>query len=107
MAYSPDGVLGMMWRTNEVVPFPALSPYSIWAASSDDGGRTFDVLRVSRANSPAPAPGPGNGTTGDDLSYIALDRDHAYVVWADWRPGERNVYFSAVKLQAFDRCRRG
>jgi len=102
MDYSPEGVLGLMWRTNEEVPFPALSPYTVWAAISDDGGTTFSrPLEVSDGESPAPASGTFNGTSADDLSYIALDRQRVYVVWADWRSGERNILFSSTKLQAF------
>ena len=102
MASSPEGVLGMMWQTNEMGPYPALSPYSVWAATSDDGGSTFDVLRVvGKADSPAPASGTFNGTSGDDLSYIALDEQRVYVIWSDWRPGERNIFFSSITLEAF------
>ena len=101
MAYSPEGVLGMMWQTNETDPYPALSPYSVWAATSDDGGGMFNVLRVSKADSPAPASGPFNGRTADDLSYIALDEQRVYVIWSDWRSGERNNFFSSIELQAF------
>ena len=32
-----------------------------------------------------------------------MTNEYAYVAWADWRPGERQAFFSAIKLQAFNR----
>ena len=62
-----------MWRTNEGAPFPALTPYSIWAAISYDGGRTFSRPLEVNCCSPAAQPGPfTGGNIGQDLSAIAL-----------------------------------
>src|SRR5262245_16860014 len=106
MDYSPNGVLGLVWRTNEVAPFPALSPYSIWAARSDDGGQTYNVLKVNAGSPPAKTtPFLGlSGNIGQDRSAIALSDQgqRAYVAWGDWRTGERNILFSAIKYQAFE-----
>ena len=32
---------------------------------------------------------------------ITLDNHDAFIAWGDWRPGEDQGFFSAVKLQAF------
>ncbi len=102
LAYSPKGVLGLVWRTNEGAAFPALTPYSIWAAISNNGGRTFS--RPLEVNCCSPAAQPGAFTGGNipqDLSAIALSNQGVYVAWGDWRTGERNIFFSAIKYQAF------
>ena len=117
MAYSPTGVVGLMWRTRQPAPGqnatapaatpagpgggPAL-PYNVWAAISRDGGATFsEPLKVSSADSPA-ADSATFGNFGDDYSSIVLDRDYAYVGWADWRPGDRSGFFRAIKLSEFE-----
>ncbi|HXK25296.1 MAG TPA: dockerin type I domain-containing protein [Myxococcota bacterium] len=100
IAYSLDGVFGMVWRTNELAPYPALSPYSIWAATSEDGGLTFHVRKVSNG-SPAAKTTPFTGLSGNipqDRSAIALHGRNVYVAWGDWRTGERNLVFSAFTL---------
>ena len=79
------------------------SPYNVWAATSADGGVTFSKpLQVSRANSPAPQVGLPFGIA-DDFSFITLSGTHAFVAWADYRPGDRSGFFSAVNLKAFKR----
>jgi hypothetical protein len=111
VAYSPNGEFGVMWRTYEPDPAkPRASapymPYSVWAVISKDGGTTFSQpLKVSKANSPAPPDDPNDAFSfiGDHgPSGMALD-DHggAYVVWADWTPGERAIFFSAINVKAF------
>jgi hypothetical protein len=104
LAYSPKGVLGLVWRTNEGAPVPALTPYSIWAAISYDGGRTFSrSLEVNCCSPAAPPPGPFlGGNLGQDLSAITLNNQGVYVAWGDWRTGERNIFFSAIKYRAFN-----
>jgi hypothetical protein len=104
LAYSPKGVLGLVWRTNEGAAYPALTPYSIWAATSDDGGSTFSPPLEVNCCSPAAQPGPfTGGNIGQDFSGIALsDKGQGiYVGWGDWRTGERSIFFSAIKYQAF------
>jgi hypothetical protein len=101
MAYSPDGVLGMMWRANQSAG--TNTPYLVWAAISDDGGATFyPPMQISTVVSP----GPDQGYTAeDDFSFVALSHQDAFIGWADWRgapdSGDRAGFFSAVKLQAF------
>ena len=100
MAYSPKGVLGLMWKTNQPGSGPTF-PFSVFAAISNDGGATFSKpLKVTTADSPAPDPRPfGNG--GDDFSFIALSEEAAYVAWADWRPAERAGFVSVIDLRSF------
>jgi hypothetical protein len=113
MAYSRQGVLALMWRTHQPAPgqsVPATPggfgegptfPYNVWAAVSRDGGATFsEPLKVSGADSPAPQGGVF-GNAADDYSSVAADGDYVYVGWADWRPGERQGFFSAIKLDEF------
>jgi hypothetical protein len=112
MAYSPNGVLGIVWRTRQgqaqaTAPLAAgmgagsTSPYNVWAVISRDGGMSFTAaLEVSTADSPAPQSG-SMGNSGDDYSGIALDTDYLYAGWADWRPGERKDLFRAIPLSEF------
>jgi hypothetical protein len=79
------------------------SPYSVWAAVSPDGGAHFSKpLKISKADSPAPQPFLPNGI-GDDFSFIAMSSTHVYVAWADYRPGDRSAYLSAIAVPVFDR----
>lgn len=109
--YSPKGEFGLMWRTYEADPqnptaSAPIKPWSVWAAISKDGGATFSQpLKVSKANSPAPNSDPNDAFSfvGDHgPSGMAMDGDGgAYVVWADWTPGERAIFFSAINSQSF------
>jgi hypothetical protein len=104
MSYSPGGVLGLVWRTNTQAPFPALSPYSIWAAISFDDGQKFsEPLQVSQGSPAALSPPSAfsGGNIFQDLSAIALDDQRVYVGWGDWRTGERNIFVSAARYEAF------
>jgi hypothetical protein len=79
---------------------PPAGAYTIWAAISYNGGSTFsNPLEISTA--PSPVPPATASQSFDDDSYISLNHQDVYVAWADWRPGERQGYFSDVKLQAF------
>jgi len=111
VASSPNGEFGVMWRTYErdsakpTASAPYM-PYSVWAVVSKDGGATFSQpLKVSKANSPAPPDDPNDSFSfvGDHgPSGMALDdRGGAYVVWADWTPGERAIFLSAINVKAF------
>jgi hypothetical protein len=96
IAYSPKGTLGLMWRSNDSAPG---GPYKVFAAVSDDQGTTWsDPLQISTASSPAPDP---TQVALDDTSMIALNNQDAFIAWGDWRPGDVQGFFSAVKLQAF------
>lgn len=122
MAYSEDGVLGIMWRTAQPpagesaiaappggkwddpdgLPDPGpTQPYNVWAAISRDGGATFSApFKVSSSDSPAPPSGPMENA-GDNYSSIAVSGDHVYVTWADWRPRERTLFFRDIALEQF------
>jgi hypothetical protein len=79
---------------------PPAGAYTVWAAISYNGGTTFsNPLEISTA--PSPTPPATAAQSFDDDSFISLDGRHAYIAWADWRPGERSGFFSDVKLQAF------
>jgi hypothetical protein len=111
VATSPNGEFGLMWRTYEPDPqnrtaSPPIMPYSVWAVITKDGGATFSKpLKVSKANSPAPPSDPNDSFSfiGDHgPSGMAMDGDGGvYVVWADWSPGERAIFFSAINAEAF------
>jgi hypothetical protein len=109
LASSTDGVIGLMWQTNQLGPgatsceefeggpVTTCYPYNVWAAISDNDGATFSSpLKISKAESPASV-----YLNSDDFSFISLSHQDAYIGWADWRPGDRSGFFSAVKLQAF------
>jgi hypothetical protein len=104
MAYSPRGVLGIMWLSNTAPGAPAADqalPVSVWAATSTNGGATFSKpLEISTGPS-QPDPLQRVGTT--DFDFITFDPQHAFVLWSDWRPGEASGYLSVVKLKAFKR----
>jgi hypothetical protein len=117
IAYSRQGVLGMMWRTmqpgaGQSAPASAPAggpgggpafPYNVWAVVSRDGGATFsEPLKVSSSDSPAPQAG-AFANAGDDYSAIAVDGDYIYVGWADWRPVERQNFVNVLKLDEFKR----
>lgn len=108
MAYSPNGVLGLMWQRHSQRGLP--SAYTVWAAISKNDGATFSQpLQVSSAESPAPDTSSLIGYIGDDFSYIALSTKAAYVAWADWRPTpadnpddhERSGYLGIVPFDSF------
>jgi hypothetical protein len=111
VATSPNGEFGLMWRTYEPDPdnpnaAPPLMPYSVWAVITKDGGSTFSKpLKISKENSPAPNSDPNDAFSfiGDHgPSGMAMDADGGvYVVWADWTPGERAIFFSAIKAEVF------
>jgi len=79
-------------------------PYSIWAAISFDDGQKFsEPLQVSQGSPAALSPPSAfsGGNIFQDLSAIALDDQRVYVGWGDWRTGERNIFFSAARYEAF------
>lgn len=111
VAFSPKGEFGLMWRTYEPDPKrpdakPQQLPYSIWAVVSSDGGLTFSKpLKVSKENSPAAPDDPHDAfrIIGDHgPSGMAIDGyGGVYVVWADWTPGERAIYFGSANIDSF------
>jgi hypothetical protein len=101
VAYSPGGVLGMVWRSNTQPGSEVTIPYNVFVATSKDQGATWSApLRVTSKPSPGSDPGFDSGGL-DDLSYISLNGKDVFTGWGDWRPGEVQGYFSAAKLAAF------
>ena len=74
MAYSPRGVLRLMWLSNTTPGEPPMNqtfPRAAWAATSTDGGASFSrALEVSTGPS-HPDPNQKVGTT--DFDFITLD----------------------------------
>ncbi len=101
--YSPDGLLGLAWRSRTLPGGNATTPYLMFAATSDDQGATWsDPLQISTAPSPGSDP-LWLGGDRDDTSVIVLSKHDVLVGWGDWRPGEVQGFFSAIKRQAFRR----
>jgi hypothetical protein len=100
MSSSPDGALGLTWRSHTHAGDGETLPYQVYAATSRDSGATFSApLRISTEVSPGPDPTMLEG--GDDTSFINLNNQNAFIVWGDWRHGDVSGYFSAVRLAAF------
>ena len=108
IAFSREGVLGLIWRSRArpapppgqppAQPFqqPRL-PYSVWGAVSRDGGGTFSsVLQMSTASLRQ-----ASRRAGDDYSAIIVDKEYLYAGWADARPGDRGGYLAALPFSAF------
>jgi photosystem II stability/assembly factor-like uncharacterized protein len=100
MAYSPKGVLGLMWKTRNAAP-GAQAPASInvFATISRDGGTTFaPPLRINSTEYPAPGANP-RASGGDDFSYVSMGPDELFVAYAT--TGNRIGMFADVKFTAF------
>lgn len=73
---------------------------------TDAGPTMIDAGAMAPANSPAPPDDPNDSFSfvGDHgPSGMAVDdAGGAYVVWADWTPGERAIFFSAINTDAFE-----
>jgi hypothetical protein len=114
MAYGPKGDLVMMWKTrNAPAEIPAatarpgsglprmdvLAPYNVFAARSNNGGATFShPLKLNSVESPAPDP---RASAGDDLTYVDVTGEYAYLAYASWASSERAGFLSIVRLNAF------
>jgi len=93
MASSPNGKIGIIWRSR--LPDGG---YNVWGAISDDEGATFSTpLQISRGNSPK----EDSFDIMDDFSDITITDRYAYFAWGDYRPGDRQGYFSEVPLDTF------
>lgn len=113
VAFSPGGVLGLIWRAYDAspreVPPPPLHepdapprrtfPYALWGAISRDGGATFSrPLQLSGAPSPAPKPGQ---VVPDDESFVILDDRDVHYAWGDWRGGDLSAWYGRMPLADF------
>jgi hypothetical protein len=114
MAYGPKGDLVMLWKSRNApaqappaAPPPGsglprmdvLAPYNLFAVRSKNGGATFShPLKLNSVQSPAPDP---RANAGDDLTYVAVTEEHAYLAYASWASSERAGFLSIAKLSAF------
>ena len=84
IAFGPDGTLGVVARSQD-----GAGAQNVRIAFSFDGGRRFG--RPVRVNSkPAPPLPPGTLSLFDDLSWLTMTADSAYVGWGDTRRGRAN-----------------
>jgi photosystem II stability/assembly factor-like uncharacterized protein len=85
MAYSPNGVLGLLWKAayaNKSNSFDA------WAAISPSGGQGGfqPAVRLSSAPSPLPSHCPEQvSLEGDDLTTVVLNDRTLFAAWGDYR----------------------
>ena len=98
LAFSPNGTLGVMGRSTT-----SNGSQDVHAAFSFDGGQHFTPpIQANRKPSP-PLP-PGTLSLYDDLSWITLSDQYAYVGWGDTRPGpanpkgQNNVWIARLRL---------
>jgi hypothetical protein len=89
MAYSPNGVLGVGWRSTKG------NGYGFYGAVSYDHGLTFTVHRISKADSPPTDP---LWVAGDDTSTIALTSTMFYASWGDWRGGSLQTWWGGFPI---------
>ncbi|MGH7858782.1 MAG: sialidase family protein, partial [Candidatus Binatia bacterium] len=90
MDYGSNGVLGVMWKDTA-----AGNVYS--AILRPDATSFTTALQV---NQQPDTTGFRSGP-GDDLSWITVDGDFAYVGWGDTRSGYTNPYFAKVPLSLY------
>lgn len=97
IAYSRDGVLGLMWRA-----IYADRTYDIWASVSRDAGKSFSqALRISHSKSPPTDYYRNGGNFGDDIQDLSMDKDNMHLVWGDYRAGFLGVWYGRVALSSF------
>ena len=108
IAYSPQGRLGVFWRT----AYPPFQPSAlqsgtqdVFVALSKNDGRTFaSPVKINVAPSPPPDP---SQIVQDDTSFVALSEHAIYAAWGDWRPtvgnprGDLNTWFGRVPFKLF------
>jgi photosystem II stability/assembly factor-like uncharacterized protein len=84
IAFGPDGTLGVVGRSKS-----STGAQNVRVAFSFDGGRRFG-RPVTVNENPAPALRPGTLSLFDDLSWLTLTANAAYVGWGDTRAGRAN-----------------
>ncbi len=89
MAWSPNGVLGVGWRSTNG------NQYGFYGAVSYDRGATFTVHRISQQDSPPTDP---LWVAGDDTSTIVLTDHMFYAAWGDWRGGSLQTWWGGFPL---------
>lgn len=91
MEYSRSGVLGIGWRATQ-----SDGSYGFYGAASYDGGTTFSVKRISRADSP---PNDRIWVAGDDTSAMTIANGRLYATWGDWRGGSLQTWWGGFPLK--------
>jgi BNR repeat-like domain len=116
LAFSPEGVLGFLWRADDAppaevpLPLPEVQPkrtfpYALWGTISRDGGASFSPpLQLS--DGPSPAPKLGELGPPDDESFVAVGRRDMHYGWGDWREGDLAAWYGRMPLARFARPRR-
>ncbi|EQB57211.1 hypothetical protein CGLO_02680 [Colletotrichum gloeosporioides Cg-14] len=90
--FGPNGLLGVMWRTN------SSGVLDVYSTVSFDGGHNFAApIRVTAQ----PQPVGQNGQTGDRASFVSLTDAYAYVAWSDGRDGLLDAVLGEVPLDFF------
>jgi hypothetical protein len=80
--FGPGGELGVVWRGLSAVD--GRDMIDAYAAMSFDHGRTFSApVRINAESHPFGDAGP----PADDWSSITMDREYAFISWADNRSG--------------------
>lgn len=98
LAFSPRGTIGTMGRVSE-----SDGSQNIRAAFSFDGGSHF-TTPIQVNSKPSPALKPGTLSLYDDLSWMTLGNNYAYVGWGDTRTGpsnengENNIWIARVRI---------
>ena len=101
IAYSPKGVLGVMWRTTY-----RDKSYDVMTAISLGGdGRFAQPVKVSHRKSPAPL--SGDEWIPDDYSSVTLDSHFVHIGWSDWRSGNLDSWYGRLPLSVFGSAKAG
>jgi hypothetical protein len=94
--FGPRGDLGVMWKSTD----PATSQFLVYAALLKAGSTRFSHPLVVSSTPSAGADFVNEGA-GDDLSWITVDRNNAYIGWGDRRTGMLQAWFARVRLDDF------
>ncbi len=89
-----NGILSVVFYDNRNTPS---NQAEAWAATSNDGGNTWDDFKVSDVSfTPSPIPGLASGYFGDYLGISALN-GKVYPCWTDNRTGYAMTYVSVFE----------
>lgn len=93
LSYGPTGELVLVWRTWHGPPNLPTTPYDVWAALGREHGANGPVFSAPRRVSSADSP---FGGSGDDFSFVTVDRQFVHVGWGDSRNGATDVWYSRI-----------
>lgn len=92
--YGSTGVLGVMWKSTTADG----NHHDVYLALSKDRGASFLAL-IKVNNAPSPI-APITYLAGDDLSWVTLDANYAYVGWGDMRSGDLQAWAARYEFNA-------